>query len=40
MLINVTKADYSRFEYSDLFNWQKEVKDLIFQIEFVRMVDV
>ncbi|EYE87472.1 hypothetical protein Q428_13080 [Fervidicella metallireducens AeB] len=33
--VNVT--DY---EYIDLFNWQEEVKNLISQIEFVRMVDV
>lgn len=30
-------ADY---ELIDLFNWQDEVKDLISQLEFVRMVDV
>ena len=28
------------FEVIDLFNWQNEVKDMISQIEFVRMVDV
>jgi len=28
------------YELSDLFNWQDEVKDLISQLEFVRMVDV
>ena len=28
------------YEVVDLFNWQSEVKDLISQIEFVRMVDV
>ncbi|MBZ9686808.1 DEAD/DEAH box helicase family protein [Clostridium estertheticum] len=28
------------YELIDLFNWQSEVKDLISQIEFVRMVDV
>lgn len=33
--INV--ADY---ELIDLFNWQDEVKDMISQLEFVRMVDV
>jgi hypothetical protein len=28
------------YEVVDLFNWQSEVKDLISQLEFVRMVDV
>ena len=33
----VEVADY---ELIDLFNWQDEVKDMISQLEFVRMVDV
>ncbi len=33
----VSAADY---ELVDLFNWQDEVKDMISQLEFVRMVDV
>lgn len=32
--------DPSDYEYIDLFNWQDKVKDLISQIEFIRMVDV
>ena len=32
--------DVSDYEISDLFNWQNSVKDMISQIEFVRMVDV
>ena len=28
------------YEHIDLFNWQVEVKDMISQLEFVRMVDV
>lgn len=32
--------DISDFELIDLFNWQEEVKDMISQLEFVRMVDV
>jgi superfamily II DNA or RNA helicase len=28
------------FEIVDLFNWQEEVKDMVSQLEFVRMVDV
>lgn len=28
------------FEVIDLFNWQSEIKDMISQIEFIRMVDV
>lgn len=28
------------YELIDLFNWQEEVKDMISQLEFVRMVDV
>jgi len=30
----------SDYELVDLFNWQDEVKDMISQLEFVRMVDV
>jgi DNA or RNA helicases of superfamily II len=30
----------SDYELIDLFNWQDEVKDMISQLEFVRMVDV
>lgn len=32
--------DVSDYEIIDLFNWQNSVKDMISQIEFVRMVDV
>ena len=32
--------DVNDFEVIDLFNWQNEVKDMISQLEFVRMVDV
>lgn len=32
--------DATDFELIDLFNWQDEVKDMISQLEFVRMVDV
>lgn len=32
--------DIKDFEIIDLFNWQEEVKDMISQIEFVRMVSV
>lgn len=32
--------DISDYELIDLFNWQEEVKDMISQLEFVRMVDV
>lgn len=32
--------DISDFETIDLFNWQEEVKNMISQLEFVRMVDV
>ena len=32
--------DVADYELINLFNWQEEVKDLISQIEFVRMVDV
>ncbi|MEG0814144.1 MAG: DEAD/DEAH box helicase family protein [Clostridium sp.] len=32
--------DVDDFETIDLFNWQNTVKDMISQIEFVRMVDV
>ena len=32
--------DVSDYEIIDLFNWQNSVKDMISQLEFVRMVDV
>lgn len=32
--------DVSDYEIIDLFNWQNSVKDMISQIEFVRMVDM
>ena len=32
--------DVSDYELIDLYNWQDEVKDMISQLEFVRMVDV
>lgn len=32
--------DVSDYEIIDLFNWQNSVRDMISQIEFVRMVDV
>ncbi len=32
--------DINDFEAIDLFNWQNEVRDMISQLEFVRMVDV
>lgn len=32
--------DVADFETIDLFNWQEEVKNMISQLEFVRMVDV
>ena len=32
--------DILDYEFIDLFNWQNEVKDLISQLEFVRMVDI
>ena len=32
--------DVDDYEIIDLFNWQNSVKDMISQIEFVRMVDV
>ncbi|MEL1135563.1 DEAD/DEAH box helicase family protein [Desulfitobacterium sp. THU1] len=32
--------DITDYELIDLFNWQDEVKDMISQLEFVRMVDV
>jgi superfamily II DNA or RNA helicase len=32
--------DVSDYEIVDLFNWQNSVKDMISQIEFIRMVDV
>lgn len=32
--------DVADYELIDLFNWQDEVKDMISQLEFVRMVDV
>lgn len=33
-------VDIMDYEYIDLFNWQEEVKNLISQLEFVRMVEV
>ncbi|MDI6880971.1 MAG: hypothetical protein QMD16_16700, partial [Desulfitobacteriaceae bacterium] len=33
-------VDVADYELIDLFNWQDEVKDMISQLEFVRMVDV
>lgn len=33
-------VNVSDYELIDLFNWQDEVKDMISQLEFVRMVDV
>lgn len=33
-------VDIKDYEIIDLFNWQEEVKDMISQIELVRMVDV
>lgn len=33
-------VDVTDYEYINLFNWQEEVKDMISQQEFVRMVDV
>ena len=33
-------VDVSDYELIDLFNWQDQVKDMISQLEFVRMVDV
>lgn len=33
-------VDVTDFELIDLFNWQDEVKDMISQLEFVRMVDL
>ena len=32
--------DISDYELIDLFNWQEQAKDMISQLEFVRMVDV
>ncbi|KLU62367.1 type-1 restriction enzyme R protein [Peptococcaceae bacterium CEB3] len=32
--------EVSDYELIDLFNWQDEVKDMVSQLEFVRMVDV
>jgi len=32
--------DVKDYELVDLFNWQEEVKDMVSQMEFVRMVDV
>ena len=32
--------DIDDFETIDLFNWQEEVKNMISQLEFTRMVDV
>jgi hypothetical protein len=33
-------VDVADYELIDLFNWQDEVKDMISQLKFVRMVDV
>lgn len=33
-------VDVADYELIDLFNWQEEVKNMISQLEFVRMVDV
>ncbi|MFZ3102681.1 MAG: DEAD/DEAH box helicase family protein [Desulfitobacteriaceae bacterium] len=33
-------VEVANYELVDLFNWQDEVKDMISQLEFVRMVDV
>ena len=33
-------VDVADYELIDLFNWQDEVKDMVSQLEFVRMVDV
>jgi len=33
-------VDVADYELIDLFNWQDEVKGMISQLEFVRMVDV
>lgn len=33
-------VDIADFEHIDLFNWQEKVKEMISQLEFVRMVDV
>jgi superfamily II DNA or RNA helicase len=33
-------VDVMDYELIDLFNWQDEVKDMVSQLEFVRMVDV
>jgi superfamily II DNA or RNA helicase len=33
-------VDITDYELIDLFNWQDEVKNMISQLEFVRMVDV
>lgn len=35
-----TPIDVADYEIVDLFNWQTEVKNMISQLEFVRMVDV
>lgn len=32
--------DVTDYELIDLFNWQDDAKDMISQLEFVRMVDV
>jgi len=39
VLLNIP-VSVSDYELIDLFNWQDEVKDMISQLEFVRMVDV
>ena len=33
-------VDIKDYEMIELFDWQEEVKDMISQLEFVRMVDV
>jgi type I site-specific restriction endonuclease len=33
-------VDVADYELIDLFNWQEEVKDMVSQLEFVRMVDI
>jgi len=33
-------VDVADYELIDLFNWQDEVKDMISQLEFVRMLDI
>src|SRR5665648_441320 len=46
LFLSIVKAlldfpvDVADYELIDLFNWQEEVKDMISQLAFVRMVDV